>query len=1069
MKNQNLQVRQLRDAIESFHHIQHQLSLEKRNSMLKMIGSPDVPEQLWVGAFLTIKKNCAEVDIKPPKSRTAGGKSPAVFARIQHHLSTFMESHRMIQTGAQTEHPKQENFLRILKIAQKTEDWIERVNAFSHLLLESSRDGLPSAFISSISCFLCGHSELIPRFFSDTTILRLLHMFVSTPDRLKMVLIILPSLTPQLVDVLLSNKDLHDLLSLSSRFVPESDMVNVFIQVVAIAPAPLRHITLGDLSRLTSLAEYALKSVQDISEDQATPQCLNFGRHTNTWTRFAESVNGAEWNEQERSAGITNNAWITLLVVLAASEDAALSTAAQTLFQRTCGLSAKQTQTLLFSPPPPFPLHSDWPLSISDEFSRSGSVCAAVGHALLQHHTPQSDREGVCEFLRMVTIFIMSWLVPVLHATHPSTSSRFQFFTAELRNQTDQSLWSFTNDTSTSQLVTLSEQISLSAGELTTDRHVHNKVPQLVYHRLILNDVHTLPFVSDEVKCTLITRIGQTLKITRWLPAASCWSILNFVMDIALINSTHSSQAVVAKTSEIVKYTNWEYERQIVVEALQRKNERMIRERMAMAEGEEKWDWFLRLWVMGRLSIEEQHHFFLLAETDAQMNFALPNVDMFDRSRQENPVWAEEESASRLIEAAGKSPESELSMKAWAIVGKVLLPLTSSTAEPTDETMVERNKNVTDLILRVLTDIVQKSDNRGEGKFLSLSSNAWFVTETSVELFSSYLFKTTFDVTPFIPVLASLCRTRSIYLLNFLIPIYERFERLTTHTSSPFSFRSYSILYSPNEHGPPELLTLLHIISSIFLSFLLSKEDTEDAMRSFNKGMIHTMMEMGMKMAELAVEMLDSVHSLSSPTQLPKHFIQFGESNGRVRWTPQRIWAALLPFWKNDEQIALIRTNFLQFVPHLARLACATLRFTDDRQPADCYDRQKWKHAFCVFETILVLLRSLDQTVLDTNPTLSTLLSSLTILFVRRDFSLPPLVSIFTALFPNFRHAHDSRMTRFPVRPKLEGFLYPFREEGLDDRIEADFLHYEKRGVFNHFVAQTERSIGRDPESDSDI
>ncbi|KAK2957342.1 hypothetical protein BLNAU_7720 [Blattamonas nauphoetae] len=215
-------------------------------------------------------------------------------------------------------------------------------------------------------------------------------------------------------------------------------------------------------------------------------------------------------------------------------------------------------------------------------------------------------------------------------------------------------------------------------------------------------------------------------------------------------------------------------------------------------------------------------------------------------------------------------------------------------------------------------------------------------------------------------------------------------------------------------------------------------------------------------MIELAREMVESDNTRASLTRLPKHYIVTLNYDIRKVCAPQSVWTALVPFWKKDEQISLIRTNVLQFGAPLARLAHATLRFTDDRRPTDYLDCQKWERMFFVFERILVLLKSLDPTQLDTNPALSTLLSSLAILLVRRDFSLYPLVSVFVALFPNFRRAHCPMHPPLPFRPKLERFLYTFREEGLDDRVEVDCQLYSDRQVFDYFVAQTERSIGRD-------
>ncbi|KAK2950069.1 hypothetical protein BLNAU_14991 [Blattamonas nauphoetae] len=962
-------------------------------------------------------------------------RSPAVSARIAFHLSSFMESQRMNPTDIQTKHPKQEMLFRILEIATKFEDRIERIVMFSQLVLDAGRRKLPSAFISSISCFLCKSPELIPRFFTDTSTLNLFHNFISRHDRPHMFFTIMPSLTPQLVDILLNNEDLHDLLCLDSTSVYSSDLVSIFIQVVAINPSPLKSIPLRNVSRLHRLPLQALQSARVTSQDPANPHRLSFGRHTTNWTRFVEAASSVEWDEPKRKEKMIINGWITLLVVLAAGEDVDLSTAAVTLFQRECGLNPKQAHALLFSTPPSIPLNTDWPFPISDALTLSGSLCAAIGSIIPQPFKLEKDHYKVSPLMQQVAVFIMSCFVPILHTKHPSISSRFPFFPAELRTETTQSLWSIPPDSSTPHpLISLSEQISLSAGHFNYLDDYKFKMPMSVYHRLILTDVHTIPFVSDKVKCLLIARIGKTLSISRWLPSASWWHVLNVVMDITLIHSIRTHRSVIDATHEIVSEFRLNGPTSSEYYELVQKSEETIRAKMAKAEGEEKWAWYLHLWAMRQLSDEERCHFFLLAETDDQLDLTLPGVIFSSFVGGNNTVWAEEKSANRLIEVAGRSLESDLSMRAWSVIGKDLHPRTWPEGRQLDEKMMTTNKKMIALILQTLTVAVQTNDGKREGSLFSFSNNAAFVIETSVDLLWWYLLKSTFDLAPFIHLLASLCRTGRLRLLNILLPVYEAIEKLTQNTSSPFSIHSYSIPYSPNEYHPTEPHTLIHIISSILLSYSISKDDPIHSLDDFDNPTKLTRMEVGRKMIELAGEMVESASIHPSPTQLPKHFIRFETIDCRGYWTPPRMWAALIPFWRKNEQISLIRTHVLQFGAPLARLARATLRFTDDRFSNDYYENRRWEHAFSVFKKILVLLKSLDPTQLDTNPALSSLLSSLAILLIRRDFSLSPLVSVFDALFPNFRRADLPGSDPMPFRPNLERFLYAFREEGLDDR-----------------------------------
>ncbi|KAK2950066.1 hypothetical protein BLNAU_14988 [Blattamonas nauphoetae] len=873
----------------------------------------------------------------------------------------------------------------------------------------------------------------------------------------------MPSLTPQLVDVLLDNKDLHDLLCLFSNCLYDSDLVSIFIQVIAITPAPLQSMTLRNVSRLHCLPIQALQSARVTSQDPANPHRLSFGRHTTNWTRFVEAVSSVEWDEKERKEKMIINDWITLLVVLAASEDVDLSTAAVTLFQRECGLSSKQARTLLFSTPPSIPLNTDWPFPISDALTLSGSLCAAIGSIIPQPFKLEKDHYKVSPLMQQVAVFIMSCFVPILHTKHPSTSSRFPVFPAELRTVTDQSILNIPPDSSTPHpLISLSEQISLSAGHFNYLDDYKFKMPMSVYHRLILTDVHTIPFVSDEMKCSLIARIGQTLKRVFRNMQVSSWHVLSVVMDIALINSTRTHRSVIQATQKVLASFLWHYMNSDEASAFIRMVIATTKERMAKAEGEEKWSLFLRLWVMNRLSTEERHHLFLLAETDTQLDFSLPRMDAIYKIEATGSVWAKEESANRLIEVAGRSLESALSLRAWSIIEKVLHPRDWPKGRQLDKKMMTINKKMIALILQTLTVAVQTNDGKREGSLFSFSNNAAFVIKTSVDLFLWYLLKTTFDLTPFIPVLASLCRTGNLGLMRILVQIYDRIEFLTQNTSSPFSIHSYSILYSPNEDHTAEPHTLIHIISSVLLSHLLSKDDPIYSPEQLLNPTKLTRMEVGRKMIELAGEIVESANTLPSPTQLPKHFIRFETIDCRGYWTPPRMWATLVPFWRKEEQIAFIRTHVLQFGAPLARLACATLRFTDDRFSNDYYENRRWEHAFSVFKKILVLLKSLDPTQLDTNPALSSLLSSLAILLIRRDFSLSPLVSVFGALFPNFRRADLPERDPMPFRPNLERFLYAFREEGLDDRVEVDILHSRYCRMFNYFVGQTERSIGRD-------
>ncbi|KAK2957343.1 hypothetical protein BLNAU_7721 [Blattamonas nauphoetae] len=702
---------------------------------------------------------------------------------------------------------------------------------YLQLLVETCGGKLPSAFISSISCFLCKSPELIHRFFTDHATLHLFHNFFSKHDRLHMIFAIMPSLTPQLVDVLLDNEDLHALLCLSSDDVSETDKANVFMQLVTITPAPLKHIPFQDRYQFNYLTDEALKSARVTSNDPANPHRLSFGRHTTNWTRCVEAVSSVEWDEKERSGRMGHYAWITLLVVLAASEDVDLSTAAVTLFQRECGLNTKQAQTILFSTPPPFPSESDWPLPISDALTLSGSLCAAVASIIPQHYTPEMDYRGVNELFRQITIVVMSCLVPALHASHPSISSLFPFFSAELRTEQAQSLWRIATEPSTPHpLISLSKQISLSAGTFQYIDDYKGDLPKCVYHRLILNDIHVLPFVSDDTKCYLIGRIGKTLRIVRWLPYASIWFVLNAVLDIVLFDSPLTHRSIIQATYQIVddfRSNGWRYSE--YVELIPR-SEETIRAQMATTEKEVKWNLFIRLWMMQSLSHEERQHFFLLAETDTQMDFALPRVGFLSSVEGNCAVWAEEESANRLIEVAGRSLESDLSVRAWAIIGEELHPLKPSIGGCADAKMMERNKKVADLILRTLTVAVQRDDGKREGSLFSFSQNVSFVIETCVTLFKQYVDETTFDLAPFIPVFASLCRTGNLKWMHILLQIFDRIEILTQNTSTPFSIHSYSILFSPNHDHPAEPLTLIHIISSVLLSHLVKETETSSVL-----------------------------------------------------------------------------------------------------------------------------------------------------------------------------------------------------------------------------------------------
>ncbi|KAK2950065.1 hypothetical protein BLNAU_14987 [Blattamonas nauphoetae] len=66
-------------------------------------------------------------------------RSPAVFVRIASHLSSFMESRQTNPIDIRTEQTKQEKLLRILEIATKFEDRIERIVMFSQLIMETGQ------------------------------------------------------------------------------------------------------------------------------------------------------------------------------------------------------------------------------------------------------------------------------------------------------------------------------------------------------------------------------------------------------------------------------------------------------------------------------------------------------------------------------------------------------------------------------------------------------------------------------------------------------------------------------------------------------------------------------------------------------------------------------------------------------------------------------------------------------------------------------------------------------------------------------------------------------------------
>ncbi|KAK2951244.1 hypothetical protein BLNAU_13860 [Blattamonas nauphoetae] len=372
--------------------------------------------------------------------------------------------------------------------------------------------------------------------------------------------------------------------------------------------------------------------------------------------------NSTSHGESSALRCIINVSWVSLVVLLAASVDNSVSEAAVSLLATESKLTSKQTRALLFSTPTTFPVSPDWPLPVYNQHNPSQkpppSLCAEAGRLLSERRDEKVEFERLSEHQiseEIITLF-GSCLISALHSNNPLVSSRIPIFAKELWTDNErQRFWSNAEDSETvNHLLTLT--FTSIACPSRHNLRTSSDEDAVMFSSGWLFYLHTFPFISGKPGFTGHSDHLRHLHHCYTLrpdEKQHFWKIVSDVLFSRSVNTPLQSLRTIyyllAAPSPITRRP-WRMDEDFINQST------TLRQRLKTAEGDEKWDLFTRLWVLGHISEEETDEMVMLAETDEQLLLALSLPNCTDTSIEyQSEVVMNERSVHRLMKAAGRT------------------------------------------------------------------------------------------------------------------------------------------------------------------------------------------------------------------------------------------------------------------------------------------------------------------------------------------------------------------------------------------------------------------------------
>ncbi|KAK2949931.1 hypothetical protein BLNAU_15160 [Blattamonas nauphoetae] len=835
-----------------------------------------------------------------------------------------------------------------------------------------------------------------------------------------------------------------------------------------------------------------------VSDHPSHPRSLDFGKATNNLTTLLKVFSKLKIKNPVAEAKLLQPVChhITLLLLCAASIDDEMSSAAVSAFAKQTSLTEPQIRSLLFSTPPTIALRDDWPLPKApkdDTDTPSGSVCEDVGRSVLRHCKRHEMSRIMVDFDPVLSIPCAGCLVNAIHAS-TQLPHDFTLFSSKLTTLSQHpNVWNTDSHSSPlAGLVFLAEQI---VGNLLPKPFQRQELSDKELIQMETNLIHLFPFLSTDSKVTVLISFASGNHALNGTPAQHKKQSVRTLFKLALSDSYRTPIALLKAVSTL-------FHTQILTSfgpsqhapfgmpaplgipgpfgapppfggmiaqfgmpatfgnAPKPANpfEQDVLEKLASAEGDEKWKLLTELIVVSTETVIDVSSIVLEAENDEQVLLALsaPSINKWSNQQvilAENPKFF-----GKLMEMGGRMDNLPLATAAW----RSLLPTLSNqdAQQDTEQQNDEHNKRVDQLLLKVLQSLCAlRRAGVEEGCVVGEDKTTSELLQLCLTAVKGKVRKDSFDHTPFMSCLVTLALTSDLSALQLVLHILLEVVEKTCNTQTPFSLSNTTLPFKSVIDQTVQPQSLSTIVSSILLTSNLELIQNPTRLDFYQPptSMAHfarfgparvrplevlrcvdntTMAEMATTTVEMVCTLLDRTQH--SPNQLRVPSVAIGITSDQMSrpTTAPQLLVTLHAFIMPSGYQSLPLTTLVSLAPSLTRLLRLTVPATPETpdtpdtpnlHPA----KNKFEHVLAVYVSLVLALASSRELITISSSPLAPLLSSLCIALARFDKAI--LLDI-PETPRNFFVGHTQTALR--SQPKLVHILRTLLEEGIEDRCE---------------------------------